>query len=238
MFDSRTLREYSLSLLESSESKEIQQRLELFQVFSKLYEHHRSLLNEILELEKVGSKASNRTGLLRYIQGVVSDQRAYLLTNLVDGYSKALIQPCHIWTLGRDPSKSSVAIRDKRLSRCHAAIQYVQHQGFVLHDIKSTNGTFVNGERVHHQCPLKDGDLIRLGSLTFSFFLCHQFQVVIPPSPEVLKQLENDHVPPTAPSDEDSLSSEYAHLRNSRSDLDPNTMAEETVNFRCPGKYN
>lgn len=160
---------------ETVEDSELQQRLGLYQVFLKLYEHHRGLLDEILDLETSGSKALGRV-TLPYIQGVISDQQVYLVTNLLKGKTQILYQPQQVWSIGRDSSQVGMAVHDKRLSRCHAAIHYVQGQGFYFTDLNSSNGSFVNGERVHQSHPLQDGDRLRLGSLTFAFFICQLSQ--------------------------------------------------------------
>ena len=46
-----------------------------------------------------------------------------------------------------------------------------EHGGFYLHDLSSTNGIFVNGEKITEDYDLKDGDSIRLGSSTASFII-------------------------------------------------------------------
>ncbi len=178
--------------LASQSNREVQERLELFQIFSKIYSHHRTLLNDILDLESSGGKSLARLGLFYYMQGVVLEQGAYLITNLLDGKTRALQQPSHIWTIGRDPRQVAIILRDKRLSRCHAAIQYIPQRGFFLSDLESRNGSFINGERIHqqHYC-LSDGDRLRLGSITFSFFICNDFQSVDPPTAHCRQMLQN-----------------------------------------------
>ena len=42
----------------TSEDKELKQRLGLYQVFLKLYEHHRGLLDEILKVREFGFAVS------------------------------------------------------------------------------------------------------------------------------------------------------------------------------------
>ncbi|MBD1944973.1 FHA domain-containing protein [Coleofasciculus sp. FACHB-712] len=148
---------------------ELEQRLGLYQVFLKLYEHHRGLLDEILKLEDSGNKFLSGIAP-RYIQGVAQEQQVYLVTNLIDAKTQMLFQPQRIWTLGR-ARQAALPIPDRRLSRNHAAIRYIDDQGFYLVDLNSTNGTFVNGEPVYKCVLLKDGDRIRLGGLAFSFFL-------------------------------------------------------------------
>jgi hypothetical protein len=157
--------------MDTFEDVELQQRLSLYQVFLRLYEHHRGLLDEILMLENSGSRSLAGV-TMPYIQAVVQAQQAYLVTNLLGGSSQTLTQQQQVWTLGRDARQVGVPIQDRRLSRCHAAIRYVDAEGFYLVDLDSSNGSYVNGERIHHPHRLKDGDRIRLGSMTIAFFLC------------------------------------------------------------------
>lgn len=166
---------------------EIEQRLGLYQVFLKLYEHHRGLLDEILQLEKTNYKtfASIAT---RCVTGVIQGQTAYLVSNLANGRTQTLLQSQGIWTIGRD-RQLSIPIPDRRLSRHHAAIQYIQNQGFYLVDLGSMNGSFVNGEPLQGRRLLRDGDRIRLSSLTFSFFLCNDTQTLDETPPDILAQL-------------------------------------------------
>lgn len=53
-------------------------------------------------------------------------------------------------------------LRDVRVSRRHAYIQVLQGE-FTLFDSQSTNGTFVNGQRVTKPVLLQHGDTIRMG---------------------------------------------------------------------------
>lgn len=162
----------SLGRLSTSEGIEFSQRLEMYQMFLKIYERHRGLLDEILELENSNGKSLAAIGL-PYIQGIIKDQQVHLVTNLLSGKTQALIQHQKIWTIGRDVRQVGLPISDKQLSRCHAAIKYVDRQGFYLIDLESSNGSFVNGERIRQAHRLEDGDRLRLGSLTIAFFLCN-----------------------------------------------------------------
>ncbi|MGJ5674296.1 MAG: FHA domain-containing protein [Nostochopsis sp.] len=150
---------------------ELKKRLSLYQVFLKLYEHHSSFLDEILHLENLPQ--SSFTGLQRcYIQGIVDGSAVSVITNLCEGKTETLLQPQHIWTIGRDRT-CGIHLCDQRVSRRHAAIQYIknaEYSGFYLVDFSSTNGTFVNGEPVYCPIKLQDGDHLRLGSMAFSFY--------------------------------------------------------------------
>lgn len=175
---------------------EIEQRLGLYQVFLKLYQHHRNLLDEILKLEKTSGKTFSSV-TTRCVTGVIQGEQAHLITNLVDGKTQTLFQPQGIWPIGRD-RHLAVSIPDRWLSRRHAVIQYIHNQGFYLIDLESTNGSFVNGEPVHGRLLLKDGDRVRLGSLAFSFFLCHNNQSLGDTPSDILAQLETLKATPTS----------------------------------------
>jgi DNA-binding SARP family transcriptional activator len=71
-------------------------------------------------------------------------------------------------TIGRHPS-SSLVVADGKASRDHAVIRATE-EGFTLHDVRSTNGTFVNGKRVV-EARLEDGDMITVGDTDIVFHL-------------------------------------------------------------------
>jgi pSer/pThr/pTyr-binding forkhead associated (FHA) protein len=169
------------------ENQELEKRLKLYQVFLALYERHGDLLDEILQLENLYQPSLTEVKS-RYVQGVVDNSSVYLITNLCNHHTQTLQQPQQVWTIGRDRS-NGIYTEDKHLSRCHAAIQYIENQGFYLVDFHSTNGSFVNGETVYQAVKLKDGDRIRLGSLTFDFFCTHQHRVLPTLPTELLSQL-------------------------------------------------
>ena len=153
-------------LLYAENSVDMESRLGLFQAFSNLYEHDRELLDDMLAADASSSlQVANN-----YIQGMTCAQPAYLISNLATGKSKPFYSTDGLWTIGRDPRQSDIAVPDKRLSRCHAALQYSPDQGFILSDLESTNGTYINGKNIKRVCALRDGDRIRIGSSVFHFF--------------------------------------------------------------------
>ena len=169
------------------EEKELERRLSLYQVFLKLYEHHGSLLDEILQLENL-SQPSFPGVKSCYMQGIVDGSAACVISNLGSGKTQTLRQPQQIWTIGRDRN-NGIYIAERYVSRRHAAIQYIDNQGFYLIDFNSTNGTFVNGEPVYQPLKLKDGDRLRLGNITFSFFITNTCRLLPTVAVELLMQL-------------------------------------------------
>ena len=69
--------------------------------------------------------------------------------------------------IGRDPDLE-VTLDATTVSRRHARL-VVTHEGAMLEDCASKNGTFRGGERVTSSVQLADGDTIHIGSLLITF---------------------------------------------------------------------
>jgi len=64
--------------------------------------------------------------------------------------------------------ENEIVILDKRSSREHAIIRREGRKS-ILEDQGSTNGTYLNGERLQQAIQLRDGDQIRVGDVAFVF---------------------------------------------------------------------
>lgn len=71
--------------------------------------------------------------------------------------------------IGRDPD-NEIHIENPGVSRFHAEV-YRQGYPFYLEDMKSTNGTMVNGSMVDWKVALSDGDRISVGKHDLIFQL-------------------------------------------------------------------
>jgi len=67
--------------------------------------------------------------------------------------------------LGRDPL-CHLSVSDETVSARHARFTYQQNQWWV-EDLNSTNGSYLNGERLTARAVLVPGDELRCGQLTF-----------------------------------------------------------------------
>lgn len=70
-------------------------------------------------------------------------------------------------TLGNAPD-NIVVLADQTISRRHAIIEFTEGS-WVVTDAGSTNGTFVNGQRITGTTPVRDSDELRFGALNFIF---------------------------------------------------------------------
>ncbi len=70
-------------------------------------------------------------------------------------------------TLGRD-DQNSIVIRDQAVSPQHAKIKKIDN-AYLIFDLASDNGTFLNGKKLLRPKPLYDWDEIRIGRTLFIF---------------------------------------------------------------------
>ncbi len=69
-------------------------------------------------------------------------------------------------TLGRAPGCTLTLTHDTAISQVHVRL-FRQGKGFFLEDLKSTNGTLLNGKKVVAVSRLKKGDRIQIGRSVF-----------------------------------------------------------------------
>lgn len=77
-----------------------------------------------------------------------------------DGTQPVELRPVN--SLGRHPN-NTIQLLDKIVSKEHCIIE-LRGETYVLRDLGSLNGTFINGERVRGEAALKHGDEIALGA--------------------------------------------------------------------------
>jgi predicted component of type VI protein secretion system len=69
-------------------------------------------------------------------------------------------------TVGRS-DECEYLLDDKSISRRHLEVYY-RSKGWSVRDLDSTKGTFINGEKISEPTLLKNGDVIKLGNITFT----------------------------------------------------------------------
>jgi pSer/pThr/pTyr-binding forkhead associated (FHA) protein len=65
------------------------------------------------------------------------------------------------FVIGRDPDCCHLAVPSPAVSRRHAQLQ-LQDGQWSIEDLRTRNGTWVNGQRIHTRTPLSHNDEIRV----------------------------------------------------------------------------
>ena len=86
------------------------------------------------------------------------------LVNLADKSAYYLGSSCLI---GRDEG-CNICLPVDTVSHEHAEV-YLTRDGWMVSDLHSHNGTYLNGEAVRKTFPLYDGDIISIGAYNFMF---------------------------------------------------------------------
>lgn len=79
--------------------------------------------------------------------------------------SGGVIPVNEVLTMGRNED-NIVVLEDRYVSSHHLKI-YFRNTDYILEDLNSTNGTFVNEVRIKNKVTLNKGDKIRVGTSTF-----------------------------------------------------------------------
>src|SRR5271165_1462528 len=85
---------------------------------------------------------------------------ARLILATAEGQQAIELRPVN--SLGRHPN-NTIQLLDKIVSKEHCILEFRDGR-FLLRDLGSLNGTYINGERVRGEAFLKHGDEIALGS--------------------------------------------------------------------------
>lgn len=127
--------------------------------------------------------------------------------------------------IGRS-SSADIPVIDERVSQQHAVIE-TRSEGHHLRDLGSTNGTFVNNQRVHESA-LRDGDLLQVGETVFEYLSYQERNLTI----TVRGRTNNSEGVPTALRDEARHMLEQARVspgHSSSQDVSPYQSSNQTV---------
>jgi FHA domain-containing protein len=105
-------------------------------------------------------------------------------------------------TIGRD-SVNEIVINDAEISRRHARLTF-QGGKYVLEDLGSTNGTFVNGQRLAGPRVLKPGEVVSFGEQIVMVFEATSFDAgatVVSPRAAAVPSVSRPVMPPPPPAE-------------------------------------
>lgn len=112
----------------------------------------------IFQQKKSPKVAAPRTEYKPYAYLVTQDEKSfrYPITNTT-------------WRIGRTKD-NEMALQDKSVSRRHAEIHRYSNGNFIIFDVDSLNGVYVNDEKIKKK-KLQEGDIIEIGDIYLRFTL-------------------------------------------------------------------
>lgn len=124
--------------------------------------------NEVIVSVSVPPSKTGETGVLRLQQDTepVADESSKYDSSLILQGDKIVPLTKNVINIGRK-SSNQIVINDLRVSRIHAQIRRIQ-EGYVIFDVGSTGGTFVNSQRINEK-KLRSGDVISLAGYTMIY---------------------------------------------------------------------
>jgi pSer/pThr/pTyr-binding forkhead associated (FHA) protein len=72
--------------------------------------------------------------------------------------------------IGREPEADGLVILDSTISRRHASLE-MRGEHWMLSDLGSSNGTYVEGRALTSETPLRDGERVRFGAVSLFFLV-------------------------------------------------------------------
>lgn len=97
-----------------------------------------------------------------------SSPKAWLLVQSNERFGQEVALDAHATLIiGRDAEHAGIVLDDPKVSRCHASLEW-QDGAYVIRDLNSLYGTYVNNRLVHVQA-LRHNDLIVLGDTRLIF---------------------------------------------------------------------
>jgi hypothetical protein len=105
------------------------------------------------------------------VQQAERSGRPYLIFRDGEDRQQLLVLPSNSESVsvGRRSSSDLALDWDSQVSRTHAQFERTDDAWVLVDDDLSSNGTFVNGERLHGRRRLNDGDTLRFGATTVTF---------------------------------------------------------------------
>lgn len=119
--------------------------------------------DDVTVVREVGPAPTNRARLDRELA-----HRAVLLITANGEAARRFYLDERDHIIGRS-AEVDISLLDESISRQHALLVF-RREDFILKDLDSKNGTFLNGTSVH-ECPLRPGDVIQIGKHSLRFLL-------------------------------------------------------------------
>lgn len=177
-------------LLEPSGSNPLREE-QVQAVIQKLPEEEE---NEDSILELTPEEASKEEGAVVHFE--VLEQGRWLL-KVIGGPNNGAefsMQPGSTYIIGTDPSSCDIVFHDTSVSRQHARLSIKEDESIYLEDLKSRNGTLLDGETITEKVQINPNTIATMGTTSFVIYdRDGSMQTIISPLlPSIVKMLQKD----------------------------------------------
>lgn len=102
------------------------------------------------------------------------------------------MQAGNTYLVGTDPNTCDIVFHDNSVSRQHARIQLSESEEITIEDLKSRNGTLIDGEEIQGKVKLEPNAMVGLGTTSFIVYDREgEMQTIISPlMPSIVKALQ------------------------------------------------
>lgn len=110
--------------------------------------------------------------------------------------------PGKSYIVGTDPNTCDIVFHDTSVSRQHARLTISEDEQITIEDLKSRNGTLINGNPIEGKTPLSPNLIVTLGTTSFVVYDREEnMQTIISPLlPSIVKVLQQDEPKQNEPS--------------------------------------
>lgn len=104
------------------------------------------------------------------------------------------LHPSSTYTIGTDPNSCDIVFYDTSVSRTHARITIDDQEHLFIEDLKSRNGTLVDGEPLTEKCPLETNVIVTMGTTSFVVLdrEGEMHTIISPLLPSIVKVLQKE----------------------------------------------
>lgn len=104
------------------------------------------------------------------------------------------MNPGSTYIIGTDPNSCDIVFHDTSVSRQHARLSIQEDESMFLEDLKSRNGTLLDGDALEEKTPIQPNQIITTGTTSFVVYDREgNMQTIISPLlPSIVKVLQKD----------------------------------------------
>lgn len=151
---------------------------------------HDSIFSEESAAEKIPNKG------LAEINFDLLDTGRYLL-KVIGGPNNGAefsMETGHTYIIGTDPNSCDVVFHDTSVSRQHARVYISDNQQIAVEDLKSRNGTLVDGKAITEKTTIQHNSVVTVGTSSFVIYDREgNMQTIISPLlPDIVKVLQKE----------------------------------------------